>query len=237
MTEGKRESLVDRYALPAEVIEQRSFAIVEELLQTLPPLSCTPEEREVIVRVVHATGDPSIAASVRFHPRGVEAAVAALAGGATVITDVNMVKAGIDSRLAARLGVALVCAIAEPTVAERARREGTTRAIAAFRELAPRLAGQVVAIGNAPTALLALLDIVDAGGPRPAAVIGVPVGFVASAEAKAELARRDVPFITIEGYRGGSPVAAAIVNALLRLADRRYGAGRAAHGDRQVGDG
>ena len=109
------------------------------------------------------------------------------------------------------------CAIDTPEVAERARRESTTRSVAAMRELAPRVGGAIWAIGNAPTALLALLDLFDAGEVDPALVIGMPVGFVACAESKEELVRRDLPYITVEGRRGGSSAAAATVNALLDL--------------------
>ena len=104
-----------------------------------------------------------------------------------------------------------------PEVAARAQLEGTTRSVAAIRELAPHISGAVVAVGNAPTALLALLDLVDAGAVAPALVIGMPVGFVACAESKDELVRRDLPYISILGRRGGSSAAAATVNALLEL--------------------
>jgi precorrin-8X/cobalt-precorrin-8 methylmutase len=113
--------------------------------------------------------------------------------------------------------VETVCLIDAPEVAERARREGTTRSVAAVRELAPQMDGAVLAIGNAPTALLALLDLIDAGQVAPSMVIGMPVGFVACPESKAELAARSVPHITILGRRGGSSAAAATVNALLDL--------------------
>jgi precorrin-8X/cobalt-precorrin-8 methylmutase len=113
--------------------------------------------------------------------------------------------------------VETACLIDAPEVAERARREGTTRSVAAVRELAPLMDGAVLAIGNAPTALLALLDLIDEGRVSPAAVIGMPVGFVACPESKAELAARKVPHITILGRRGGSSAAAATVNALLDL--------------------
>lgn len=208
-------SLVERYALPPEEIEARSFSIIETLL---PPLDLPPEARPVLVRMIHAAGDASLAPDVRVHPQAVAAGVAALRGGAPIFTDVKMVASGIDAARAARLGCAVRCVIDEPGVAERARAEGTTRAVAAVRLMGPAMAGSVVAVGNAPTALLALLDLIDGGMAPPALVVGIPVGFVAAAEAKAELARRAVPHITILGARGGSPLAAAAVNALLRLA-------------------
>jgi precorrin-8X/cobalt-precorrin-8 methylmutase len=131
-----------------------------------------------------------------------------------------MVEVGISKALLARQGVATDCRIDTQDVAERARQEQTTRSVSAIRELAPLMDGSVVAIGNAPTALLALLDLVAEGSARPALVIGMPVGFVACAESKEELQRSDLPFITVQGRRGGSSAAAATVNALLILAAR-----------------
>lgn len=208
-------SLVARYALPPDQIEARSLAIIESLL---PPLNCSPEEREVIKRIVHAVGDPEIARHVFLHPQAVAAGLEALRRGRPIFTDVQMVAVGIHRGLAGRLGCPIQCMTKEPKIAERARVIGITRAIAALRHYAPRLEGAIVAIGNAPTALLALLDLADAGQAAPALIIGVPVGFVAAAEAKAELTRRRVPYLTVEGTRGGSAMAVAAVNALLRLA-------------------
>jgi hypothetical protein len=129
-----------------------------------------------------------------------------------------MVRAGIDRRRAAALGCRVSCAIDAPEVREQAEAERLPRAVLAMRHLAPELHGGVAVIGNAPTALLSLLDMVDAGQVRPALIIGMPVGFVAAAEAKSELLRRDVPYITVEGTRGGTPLAVAAVNTLLRRA-------------------
>ncbi|MBM2825987.1 MAG: Precorrin-8X methylmutase [Dehalococcoidia bacterium] len=209
------KTLVERYALGPEAIEAKSFQIVADLL---PPLDCSLQERQVITRVVHATGDPAVAASVRFHPQAVAAGMEALRRGATIFTDVRMVQMGITREVTSGFGCQVRCAIDDPEVAAKAKEWGTTRAIAAMRHFADDLSGSIVAIGNAPTALLALLDMVDAGQARPALIVGVPVGFVASAESKAELMRRNIPFISVEGYRGGSPVAAAIINALYHLA-------------------
>ena len=208
-------SLLARYHVPPEEIEARSIALVERLTPRLPSDAA---EREVVVRLVHATGDPEVAASVRMSPGAVAAGAAALRAGRPIFVDVGMALAGISRRLADRLGCRVSCLLDLPGVAEEARRSGSTRAAAAVWLAGPQLSGGVVAIGNAPTALLSLLDLVDAGRARPALVVGMPVGFVAAAESKAELARRAVPFITIEGTRGGSAVAAAACNALLRLA-------------------
>jgi precorrin-8X/cobalt-precorrin-8 methylmutase len=217
----KTPSLVERYALPALEIEPQSFAIIDALL---PTLDVSPEERQIVRRVVHTTGDPSLAEMLRFHPAAVASGKQALQAGCTIVTDVRMVKAGISQPLARQLGCLVCCAIDNPQVAEMAQTEAITRSIAAMRWMAldeasgqPLQNGAVVAIGNAPTALLSLLDLVDSGLAHPALVVGVPVGFVAAAESKQELMKRGIPYITIPGTRGGSPIAVAIVNALLRL--------------------
>lgn len=204
-----------RYGLPPEEIEARSLAIVEALL---PPGGWDAGERRVAARMIHAAGDPSLAGAIRISPGAVAGGVAALRAGRPIFADVGMVAAGISRALAGRLGSAVRCLLEAPGVAERAAAEGTTRAAAAVRLAAADLGGAVVAVGNAPTALLALLDLLDAGLPPPALVVGTPVGFVSAAESKAELAARRAPHVTVLGTRGGSPLAAAAVNALLRLA-------------------
>jgi precorrin-8X/cobalt-precorrin-8 methylmutase len=175
-------------------------------------------EQELVRRLVYAAGDPSIAASVRIHPEAVRAGVDALRAGAPIVVDVKMARAGIDRRATARLGCRVVCAIDAPEVVESAATARQPRAVQAMRFLAPDIAGSVAVIGNAPTALLSLLDLVDAGVSRPALIIGTPVGFVAAAEAKTELMAREVPYVTVEGTRGGTALAVSAVNTLLRRA-------------------
>ena len=211
-------SLVQQYALLPDEIDSQSLIMVEASLPGSLKLSA--DEKFVVCRIVRAEGDPQISEVVRFSPGALEAGVKALQLGARILTDVRMVEVGISKALLARQGVATDCRIDTPEVAERAKREQTTRSVAAIRELAPLLEGSVVAIGNAPTALLALLDLVAEGRARPAVVIGMPVGFVACAESKEELKRSNLPFITVQGRRGGSSAAAATVNALLILAAR-----------------
>jgi precorrin-8X/cobalt-precorrin-8 methylmutase len=215
----KSMSLVERYALLPDDIDRESLRMVEASLPTA--LAFDAQERYVVCRIVRAEGDPDIAPAVRFSPGAVDLGLAALAAHAPVLTDVRMVEAGISRALLRRHGIATQCLIDAPQVADRARREGTTRSVAALRELAPSLSGAVVAIGNAPTALLALLDMVDQGAAKPALIIGMPVGFVACPESKDELMRRPAPYITIPGRRGGSSAAAATVNALLDLLGQR----------------
>ncbi len=211
-------TLVEKYALLPDEIDRQSLVMVAESLEGDASAGrLSDAERYVLHRIVRAEGDPAIAADVRFANGAVDAALKSLEDTKRVITDVRMVQVGISRAALSRNDVATDCLIDAPQVAERARREGTTRSVAAVRELAPQMDAAVVAIGNAPTALLALLDLIDAGQVSPAMVIGMPVGFVACPESKAELASRDVPHITILGRRGGSSAAAATVNALLDL--------------------
>jgi len=208
-------SLVKKYALTPDDIDRQSLQMVEA---SLPEgLQLPPRERYVLCRIVRAEGDAGIAPLVKFSPDGVEAGLIALSSQAPVVTDVRMVEMGISKALLRNANLATSCMIDAPEVADRAHREGTTRSVAAIRELAPQIRGAVCAIGNAPTALLALLDLIDAGEVSPALVIGMPVGFVACAESKDELVKRNVPYITVMGRRGGSSAAAATVNALLDL--------------------
>ena len=207
---------MEKYALLPEEIEQESLKRVEASLPD--SLSLSGAERYVVCRIVRAEGDPDIAAAVRFSTGAVERGIEALRGGAEVITDVRMVEVGISKALLAKLTVHTRCQIDIPQVAARAQNEGTTRSVAAIRDMAPYLDQAVVAVGNAPTALLALLDLIAEQRAAPALVIGMPVGFVACAEAKEELARSTVPYISVWDRRGGSSAAAATVNALLSLA-------------------
>ena len=185
----------------------------------MPPTPhLSARERFVLSRIVRAEGEPQLVPSARFSADAVDCGVAAIRSAAPIVSDVRMVAVGTSKALLARAGCSITTLIDAPSVEERAKREGITRSAAAILELAPRLDGAVAAIGNAPTALLALLDLVDERKAAPALIIGMPVGFVACAEAKAELAKRATAHITILGNRGGSSAAAATLNALLTLA-------------------
>ena len=211
-------TLVQKYALPPDEIDRQSLVMVADSLAGRPALdSLAPPERYILNRIVRAEGDPDIADAVRFTPDAIPSALASLRQTRRIVADVRMVQVGVSRAALSRHNVDIACLIDAPEVAARAQREGTTRSIAAVRELAPLISDAVVAIGNAPTALLALLDLLDAGQVAPAAVIGMPVGFVACPESKAELAARSIPHITILGRRGGSSAAAATINALLDL--------------------
>jgi precorrin-8X/cobalt-precorrin-8 methylmutase len=159
---------------------------------------------------------------VHFKPEAINAGIASLQHHASLFTDVHMVAAGIQKQWCDALGCAIQVLIAQEGLAEIAATEQTTRSAAAILQALPLLGGSIVVIGNAPTALLALLDALDEGRCEPPAlIIGMPVGFIATRESKDALWERPYPAITIEGTRGGSPVAAATVNALLDLARQR----------------
>ncbi|MDE0057976.1 MAG: precorrin-8X methylmutase [Defluviicoccus sp.] len=171
-------------------------------------------EARVAVRMIHACGMTDLAADIGFSPGFAEAARAALRAGAPILCDAKMVASGITrARLPAENAV--ICTLGNDAVPELARRLGTTRSAAALELWRDRLEGALVAVGNAPTALFRLMEMLDDGAPAPAAVIGVPVGFVGAAESKAALAARPhPPHLVVRGRRGGSAIATAAVNAL-----------------------
>ncbi|MFC2071371.1 precorrin-8X methylmutase [Chloroflexota bacterium] len=195
-------------------IETRSMAIIDRLL---PVLDCSEKERQVVKRIVHATGDPEIASLIKFEPNAIGAGLAAIRDGRPIYTDVSMVKAGINKRLAGQFRCSVLCALTEFKQVKQVVYGNNTRSAAAFLNLDSKLSKALVVIGNAPTALLALVGLIDKG-IIPSLVVGMPVGFVQAEESKVELSRRNIPYITIAGRRGGSPAAVATVNALLRLA-------------------
>jgi precorrin-8X/cobalt-precorrin-8 methylmutase len=211
--------LMQRWALLPDEIYRRSFAIVDALL---PPGDWTQAERQVIRRIVHATGDPHLASLVRFTPGAPDAGVTALMRGAPIFTDMHMVAAGINSEMVRAVGSSIHVLIAQEGLEAAAQATGTTRSAAAIEAALSQLTGALVVIGNAPTALLALLDALDTRRCLPPAlIVGMPVGFVATPESKDALLERPYPAITIVGTRGGSPAAAATVNALLALAQEK----------------
>lgn len=171
----------------------------------------------VAVRMIHAAGDVGLAAHVHTHPSLVPAARAALVAGAPIFTDATMIATGI-TRARLPQDNEVICTLRDPRVPSLANAWNTTRSAAAVSLWADRLEGAVVAIGNAPTALFHLLELVADGGPRPAAIVGVPVGFIGAAESKQALRDNpwDIPWLIVEGRRGGSALAVAAVNALAR---------------------
>ncbi|MDN5859061.1 MAG: precorrin-8X methylmutase [Pseudonocardia sp.] len=193
------------YVRDGDEIYRRSFATIRAEADLTP---FPPDVAQVVVRMIHASGQVDLAADVGFSPGVVAAARGALNAGAPILCDARMIASGIThARLPA--GNEVVCTLGEP-----APDIGNTRTAAAVELWRPRLEGAVVAIGNAPTALFHLLDMIDGGAPRPAAVVGIPVGFVGAAESKADLAVSGLEFLVVHGRRGGSAITAAAVNAL-----------------------
>ncbi len=202
------------YLRDGTAIYERSFAIIRAEAE-LSRFSA--DEADVAVRMIHACGQVDVAAHIMFGGNLVAAARGALAAGAPIFCDAEMVAHGITrARLPARNDV--ICTLNDPRTAALAANNATTRSAAALDLWLDRLGGAVVAIGNAPTALFRLLDLLDAGAPKPAAILGIPVGFVGAAESKAALAGnpRGVPFLVVRGRIGGSAMTAAAVNALAR---------------------
>ena len=197
---------------PSE-IEQNSMRIIAEELAERG-ISLSPETEAVVKRVIHTTADFDYASNLTFTEGAVSKGIAALASGCGIVTDTNMAKAGISKPALGKVGGAVHCYMADPNVAAAAKESGTTRAVMAMgyaRSLHPNA---VYAVGNAPTALLRLSELIR-DGFRPALIIGVPVGFVNVVEAKEKLWASGMPCIAAMGRRGGSNVAAAIVNALM----------------------
>ncbi|GAC1360515.1 MAG: precorrin-8X methylmutase [Ktedonobacteraceae bacterium] len=212
-------SLMREFALPPDEIYRRSFAAIDALL---PAYTWSPEEYQVVQRIVHASGDPQLATHVHFKPGALEHGLTALARRSTIFTDVHMVAAGIRAQWCKILACPLRTFLDLPGIEHTIQPEAITRSAAAVLQALPLLADTIVVIGNAPTALLALLDALDEGRcAEPALIIGMPVGFIATRESKDALWERPYPSIIIEGTRGGSAVAAATVNALLALALQR----------------
>ncbi len=202
-----------------DAIEAESFRIIDA---EMGPHDFSVIEWPVVQRAIHSTADFELGRSMAFHPRAVEAGIAAIRKGAHVVADVQMIQAGISAAYLAEFGGRVLCYMADPDVAAKARAEGTTRAIQCMRRAAREAPGAIYAIGNAPTALLELVRLVEDGEANPALIIGVPVGFVSAAESKEQLRRQGlVPYITNRGRKGGTPVAVSITNALLRMARGR----------------
>lgn len=194
---------------PAQIY-RRSFEIIraEADFSGLPP-----DAEEVATRIIHACGMPEITADLRISPDFVAAAKTALAAGAPIFVDAEMVRHGIIDK-----SLDVICTLSDPRARENGLATGTTRSAAALELWRPRLGGSIAVIGNAPTALFALLEMIDAGAARPAAIVGFPVGFVGAAESKDELHAnpRGIAYATLLGRRGGSAMAASVVNALMR---------------------
>jgi len=202
-------------------IEDRSMEIIAPHLEGL---NLSEGERLICSRMVHAAGDVGYAPITRIHPELIDTARTAILGGKNIFTDVEMVRRGINIRSFRKFGGEIFCKVSDVDTRELAKREGITRSMAAMRIFDKRLAGQIVAIGNAPTALFEVLRLIREENIRPALIIGVPVGFVGAAEAKSQLiAQNEIPYVTVVGTKGGSSIAVAAVNALLYMFDETRG--------------
>jgi precorrin-8X/cobalt-precorrin-8 methylmutase len=194
-------------------IEKKSMEIIE---QEMGDLQCSYKERKIIKRVIHTTVDVDFGKSLIFHPSAIETGIKAIKEGKTIITDVHMVKSGIRAYDLTEFGNKILCFFDKEKTEPNP--DNIPRAVLSMRKAGEKLNNSIVAIGNAPTALFELIDMVKDNKVKPCLIIGMPVGFVGSAESKEELQELDVPYITINGRRGGSAVAAAILNALIKIA-------------------
>ena len=200
-------------------IETKSMEIIEEELGERAA-AWPPEELLVVKRCIHTSADFDYGENLVFSSGAVEIALKALRNGVTIVTDTSMAAAGINKRSAAALGVEVRCFIADPDVAAEAKRRGITRSAVCMERAAALGRPVIAAVGNAPTALMRIKELAEEGRFRPELVIGVPVGFVNVVEAKEMILGTDIPHIVARGRKGGSNIAAAIVNALLYQVSR-----------------
>jgi len=199
-------------------IERTSFEIIDR------EAGChqfSEQQWCIVRRMIHTTADFEFKDMVRFHPDAIAAGIGAIRGGKTVITDTNMARAGIRTKDLAQFGVAVKCYMNDPLTHTRAKTNSTTRARAAVDMAVTDMAGGIYVVGNAPTALLRLIEVVNAKKACPALIVGLPVGFVNAAESKAALMETGYPYISNVGRKGGSNVAASVINALTILAGER----------------
>lgn len=192
-------------------IEKRSFEIIESELTTKLDEKIKP----IVKRVIHATADFSFEKSLIFSEHAVEKAVYAIKSGTDIVTDTNMIKAGINKKRLEKFGTKVMCFMNDDDIYKYARENSITRAQASMRKACENGGEYIFVIGNAPTALIELYSLIKKGNAKPVFIIGVPVGFVNAAQSKELIRELDIPFIISEGRKGGSTVAAAIVNALV----------------------
>ncbi len=198
-------------------IESDSFSIIDA---EVGPHSFPPREWEIVRRVIHATADFEYKDLMAFHPRAVDAGIEALRKSCPILPDVKMIQVGINEDRLAYFGCPTACFISDADVIQKAKDINSTRAREAYRKAhrAGLLEGSIVAVGNAPTALLEILELAAEEGVRPALVVGVPVGFVSAAESKEALLASDIPYIVSRGRKGGSTIAVSILHALMVFA-------------------
>ena len=198
-------------------IENKSMEIIAPHLEGL---NLNEEETKVYSRMIHAAGDVEYAPIIRLHPEAIAAGKEAIKKGCNIYTDVEMVRTGINKRKLATFGGEGFCRVADPEIAKEAKEKGITRSMAAMQSFGKDLEGAIIAVGNAPTALFEVLRMVEEENLRPALIVGIPVGFVGAADSKAALAKNTlVPYVTVEGTKGGSPIAASVINAIMYIID------------------
>ncbi len=196
-------------------IEAKSFSIID---LEAGPHNFTPDEWNIVRRMIHTTADFEYMDMVRISDNAVAAGIKAIRDGRTVVTDTNMAKTGIQKGPLVKFGGRCECLMAEPRVAAKAKERGVTRAHVAVEEAAQMMENGIYVVGNAPTALLCLLEMIKRNAAGPALVVGLPVGFVNAAESKAALMETNIPYISNVGRKGGSNVAASVINALAKIA-------------------
>lgn len=211
----------ETYISNPDAIANESFDTIDKLLDIIGIDDIPEINLPIIKRIIHTTGDPEYGRNFVITPGAVEAGIEAIIKGKSIVTDVNMVKAGIIKNITTLFGNEIVCKIADSDIATKAKNSGLTRAITAINESITELNEGIVAVGNAPSALFHVIDLIKKGKANPALIIGVPVGFVGAAESKEVLMKMDIPYITNIGRKGGSPIAVTIVNAILKLANEK----------------
>ena len=197
-------------------IEDESMQIIENEIGSHP---YNEQQWPIVRRIIHSTADFDFARDnkIIFHKTAVQSGLDALKNGCSIIVDVNGIIGLMNKQNPKDFGNNVICNISEPSLIEEAKKENKTRAQMSMRIAKEDMNGGIIVIGNAPTALLEVMEMVKEGITKPALVIGIPVGFVSAVESKEELAKMDIPFITNQGRKGGSPCASAIVNALYKL--------------------
>ena len=197
-------------------IEDESMKIIEN---EIGPHSYNEQEWPIVRRVIHSTADFDFARDnkIIFHKDSIKNGLKALKNGSSIVVDVNGIIGLLNKQNPKDFGNNVICNISEPSIMEAAKEAGKTRAQMSMRIAKEDMSGGIVVVGNAPTALLEVMEMIKEGITKPALVIGIPVGFVSAVESKDELAKMDIPFITNQGRKGGSPCASAIVNALYKL--------------------
>ena len=203
-----------RIYMSPDDIERKSMEIIEK---EMGEVICSFEQKQIIKRVIHTTVDVDFGKSLIFHPQAVEAGLEAIKSGKRIITDVHMVKAGIRAYDLTKFGNEILCFFDKEK--KELNQENIPRAVLAMRKAEACLTDSIIAIGNAPTALFEVIAMIKNKQIKPLLIIGIPVGFVGASESKEELRQLDIPYITNKGRRGGSTIACAILNALIKLAN------------------